>query len=107
MTTEDLFDFELVAEAVDSIIIELLHHVLRQKTTFSLHLHFANLSMLILHFKSALCLPEIVIELNVAHLSTLRALDTTHFLALLQTRLINDILKCVPVTIGPLSIIRV
>ena len=106
MTTEDLFDFELVAEAVDSIIIELLHHVLWQKTTFSLHLHFANLSMLILHFEGALCLPEIVIELNVAHLSPLRALHTTHFLALF-IRLINDILKCVPVTIGPLSIIRV
>ena len=107
MTTEDLFDFELVAEAVDSIIIELLHHVLWQKTTFSLHLHFANLSMLILHFKSALCLPEIVIELNVAHLSPLSTLHTAHFLALFHTRLINDILKCVPITISPLSIIRV
>ena len=107
MTTEDLFDFELVAEAVDSIIIELLHHVLWQKTTFSLHLHFANLSMLILHFEGALCLPEIVIELNVAHLSPLRALHTAHFLALFHTRLVNDILKSIPVTIGPLSIIRV
>ena len=106
MATEDFFDFKLVAEAVDSIIIELLHHVLRQKTTFSLHLHFANLSMLILHFEGALCLPEIVIELNVAHLSPLRALHTAHFLTLF-IRLINDILKCVPVTIGPLSIIRV